>query len=307
MVGFIKGELDILLSTTIIENGLDIPNANTMIVENADRLGLSQLYQLRGRVGRSDRQAYAYLLHQGERSLTENANARLTSLQEFSSLGSGYSLAFRDLQIRGAGDLLGAKQSGTMAAVGYELFTQIIHEEIQFLKAHADGEGKTRAYNDPLEGLAVLPAVDLPVVALIPEHYIEEQAQRLYYYKVMMSARSNEELNECQAELLDRYGQLPAEVGSAFRVMRCRLRAQELGMDKIDGHGGRLAVNFAGTVDVSPRFWSMLQQAYKPAYVSRSQFIWPFTGDALTACETMLKTYQDTWQDLESQRAALGL
>jgi transcription-repair coupling factor (superfamily II helicase) len=151
MVGFIKGEIDVLLSTTIIENGIDIANANTLIVENADRLGLAQLYQLRGRVGRSDRQAYAYFLYSGvldstiseptvkeantqatsyrrrRPTMTEGALARLQALQEFSTLGSGYSLAFRDLQIRGAGELLGAKQSGTMMTVGYELYTQLIN------------------------------------------------------------------------------------------------------------------------------------------------------------------------------------
>jgi len=194
MVAFIKGEIDLLVSTTIVENGLDIPNANTLIVENADMFGLSQLYQLRGRVGRSDRQAYAYLLYQTNKELGENALHRLQALQEFSSLGSGYSLAFRDLQIRGAGDLLGAKQHGAMATVGFELYTQLINEEVAVLKAFADSDGKKKAPDaDPLEGLVPLPTVDLPVSALIPNTYIGDSAQRLFYYKEIMSCRTLDE------------------------------------------------------------------------------------------------------------------
>lgn len=307
MIAFIRGELDILVCTTIVESGLDIPNANTLIVENADRFGLSQLYQLRGRVGRSDRQAYAYFMHQGEQSLTENAMARLTSLQEFSSLGSGYSLAFRDLQIRGAGELLGAKQSGTMASVGYELFVQIIHEEVKFLKSHADGEGQSRVYNDPLEGLAPLPSADLPASAFIPENYINDQGQRLYYYKAIMSSRNEDELGEARQEIIDRYGILPPEVESAFLVMRMRMKARDLQMSKLDGHGGRIAVSFDEAADFPPRLWSLLQKRNKACYLTRGQFIWPFTGDVLAACDNMLETFQVTLDELESQRAALGL
>ncbi|MBS1706201.1 MAG: transcription-repair coupling factor [Armatimonadetes bacterium] len=306
MLAFIHGELDILLSTTIIENGLDIPNANTMIVENADRFGLSQLYQLRGRVGRSDRQAYAYLLYQNETGLTENALARLQSLQEFSSLGAGYSLAVRDLQIRGAGDLLGSKQSGTMATVGYELFVQIINEEIQFLKAHADGDGK-REYNDPLEGLEALPTVDLPVIALIPESYIEDQAQRLYYYKIMMSSRNLDELNAVREEITDRYGIIPTEVSTALGVMSCRIRARELHVDKIEGHGGRLVVTFKDSADYSPRLWSMLTKKNRECYYTRQQFIWPWHGDSLEASFEMLATILSCLQEIEHQRESLGV
>lgn len=303
MLAFIKGEVDILLSTTIVENGLDISNANTLIVENADFLGLSQLYQLRGRVGRSDRQAYAYFLYHSERSLTENASARLQSLQEFSSLGSGYSLAFRDLQIRGAGELLGAKQSGTMATVGYELFAQIIQEEVHFLKAHADGDDE-REYKDPLEGLAPLPTLDLPVHALIPESYVPEQAQRLFYYKLIMSARSQDEVAEVQTEIVDRYGRLPDEVIRALSVMRLRLKARDLAIDKIDGAQGRLAVTFRPDADLSPRLFSLLQKRQRACYVSNRQFIWPFTGGPLVACQTMLDAIATVQAEIEAQREA---
>lgn len=303
---FFNGELDVLLSTTIIENGLDIANANTMIVENADRLGLSQLYQLRGRVGRSDRQAYAYLLYQNEGNLTDNAMARLQSLREFTSLGSGYSLAFRDLQIRGAGELLGAKQSGTMASVGYELFAQIIQEEVQFLKSHADREGTPRGYNDPLEGLQALPTIDIPLTAIIPDQYVEEQAQRLYYYRAMMSSRSDEELDAVADELADRYGKRPAVVENALRLMRCRMRAAELSMKKIDGNGGRLAVEFEDSAEFPPRLWSLLNKTNKQCFVARSQFIWPFVGEALLASEDMLRTFRQALEQLEADRRALS-
>ncbi len=304
MIGFIKGEIDVLLSTTIIENGLDIPNANTMIVDHADRLGMSQLYQLRGRVGRSDRQAYAYFMYAGQGSLTENAMARLEALQDFSHLGSGYSLAFRDLQIRGAGELLGARQSGTMASVGYELFTQIINEEIHFLKTHA--EGGEAEYRDPLERLTPLPTVDLPTNALIPEAYIIDQGQRLYYYQQIMSSRTVERLTEIEVEMSDRYGRPPEEVARIFQVMRVRLVADAVQMEKVDGHGGRLAVSFRESAELPPRLWTLLNKRNRECYLSRQQFIWPFTGDVLTACERMIAAVRETLEQIEAERAALS-
>jgi transcription-repair coupling factor (superfamily II helicase) len=305
MLAFIKGELDVLVSTTIVENGLDIPNANTLIVENADRFGLSQMYQLRGRVGRSDRQAYAYFLYGSHKDLSENAMARLQSLKEFSSLGSGYSLAFRDLQIRGAGELLGAKQHGTMATVGYELYTQLIHEEVQFLKARADGEEQP-VYKDPLEGLTPLPTVDLPVAALVPEHYVKDQGQRLYCYKQMMGARTPEELAAVEVQMADRYGRLPEETARAFEVMRLRMSARDLEIDKIDGQGGRLAVSFVEDASLSPRVFSIMAKKVREAYLSRGQLIWPFTGSPIAACQRMLDTLRFCLEEVEAQRAALS-
>ena len=303
MLAFIKGEVDILLSTTIVESGLDIPNANTLIVENSDFFGLAQLYQLRGRVGRSDRQAYAYLLH-STKVLTDNAFARLQSLQEFSSLGSGYSLAFRDLQIRGAGDLLGAKQSGTIANVGYELFMQIIAEEVQFLKSHADGEG--RDYRDPLEGLHALPTIDLPIAARIPETYVPDQAQRLYCYKQAMSVRSDDDLMNVRNEFVDRYGQLPEEVSNVFAIMSLRLQALELGIEKIDGNGGRLSVQFRDDAEQSPRVFSLLGKRNRECYLTRDKFIWPVAGSPIRVCNDMLNAYGQAVADVIAQREALS-
>jgi len=309
MVGFINGEIDILLSTTIIENGIDISNANTLIVEDADRLGLAQLYQLRGRVGRSDRQAYAYLLYQSGKELTQNALARLQALQEFSTLGSGYSLAFRDLQIRGAGELLGAKQHGAMAAVGYELFTQLINEQVQLLKNSVDGkapQGENEP-KDPLESLAPLPTLELPVVALIPESYIRDQAQRLYYYQRMMSSRDEKSLGEAQSEIEDRYGHPPLPVRTAFEVMSCRMRMRQIGIDKIDGKGGRLAVNFTDKSTIPPRVFSILSRRNRDCYITKEQLIWPFSGDSLDSTKRMLKMFEAAFEELAADRASLGV
>jgi transcription-repair coupling factor (superfamily II helicase) len=308
MLGFIKGEIDILLSTTIIENGIDIPNANTLIVENADRLGLAQLYQLRGRVGRSDRQAYAYLLYQSGKELTENALARLQALQEFSSLGSGYSLAFRDLQIRGAGELLGAKQHGAMAAVGYELFTQLINEQVQLLKNSVDGTLPDGAEpKDPLESLAPLPTLELPVVALIPNTYIRDQAQRLFYYQKIMSSRNLSTLGEVASEIEDRYGHPPDPVRAAFSVMQARMMMRDLGIEKIDGKGGRLAVAFKDRTSISPRVFSILGKKNRDCYLTREQFIWPYSSDPLKATERMLDILLTTIREVEADRATLGV
>ncbi|MEQ1822451.1 MAG: transcription-repair coupling factor [Fimbriimonadaceae bacterium] len=307
MIGFIRGEIDILLSTTIIENGIDIPNANTLIIEDADRLGLSQLYQLRGRVGRSDRQAYAYLLYQSHKDLNEGATQRLHALQEFSSLGSGYSLAFRDLQIRGAGELLGAKQSGAMATVGYELYSQLIEEAVRAIKSGVDGAAeKLGDAVDPMARREPLPMLELPVIALIPDSYIKDQAQRLYYYQQMMAARTPAELGEASAEVEDRYGHPPEPVRNAFAIMHYRMVARDLEIEKIDGMGGRLAVSFKDRTKVPPRAFMLLQRRSRDCYVTRDQLIWPYSGAPINAVETMLRGFKECLAQVEEERAALA-
>lgn len=304
MVGFVRGEVDILVSTTIVENGLDISNANTIIVENADKFGLSQLYQLRGRVGRSDRQAYAYMLY-GNHSMTEGAMARLDALQEFAHLGSGYSLAFRDLQIRGAGDLLGSKQSGQMQAVGYELYTQLIESEVKFLKSVADGEDVPE-FDDPLIGLEPLPTIDLPIHVLIPGDYIQEEAQRLFYYQRIMGARSEESLDEVKAEIEDRYGRLPSSVRNGLSIMRLRLLAQRRGIEKVNGHGGRILVVFRNPDAIPPRLVPMLQQKSVKIFRSGDDLVFPFEGDALHAARESLRMIDEAMTEMDQHRAALA-
>ncbi len=308
MIGFIKGEIDVLLSTTIIENGIDIANANTLIIENADRLGLSQLYQLRGRVGRSDRQAYAYFLYGKDKDLSDGAMARLQALQEFSSLGSGYSLAFRDLQIRGAGELLGAKQSGTMVTVGYELYTQLINEAVAQLKNSVDGKvPDSDDLKDPLASMEPLPQFEVSVVALIPESYIKDQAQRLYYYQRMMTSRDEKTLGEAQSEVEDRYGHPPIEVSQAFTIMALRMRAKQVGFDKIDATQGRLSVGFKDRQSVSPRVFTILAKRNRSAYLTRESYIWPFSGNPLVAIENLMNTFDQANLEIEQARAALGV
>jgi len=304
MIGFIKGEIDVLLSTTIIENGIDISNANTLIVENADRLGLAQLYQLRGRVGRSDRQAYAYLLYSGNRELNEGAVGRLQALQEFSTLGSGYSLAFRDLQIRGAGELLGAKQHGAMAGVGYELFTQLVQEAVHTLKHAIEGKD-VQEVKDPLESLAPLPTLEAPVVALLPDSYVKDQAQRLYCYQRLMGARTHSELTEAQGEIVDRYGKPPEPVANAFEVMDLRLSARDLGFEKIDVGHGRVSVAFRNRAEIPPRIFSILGKRNRECYVTRDSFIWPYSGPPLRAVRIMIEAFESALEQLESERSAL--
>ncbi len=302
MIGFIKGEIDILLSTTIVENGIDIANVNTLLVENADRFGLSQLYQLRGRVGRSDRQAYAYFLYESNKEVQEVAMQRLQALQEFSNLGSGYSLAFRDLQIRGAGELLGAKQHGAMASVGYELYTQLINEQVSLMKALSEGEISKQKLKE-MEGEALspmepLPALDLPISALIPDSYIRDQAQRLYFYQRMMSSRTLDSLNEAREEVSDRYGQFPEEVSNAFSVMSLRIRAQGLHMDKMEARGGRVAVWFRHREKIPPMAFSIMGRKKKDSYLTKENLIWPYTGDPLDAAYRLIKTLEEAIEEV---------
>jgi transcription-repair coupling factor (superfamily II helicase) len=330
MVGFIKGEIDILLSTTIVESGIDISNANTLIIENADRLGLAQLYQLRGRVGRSDRQAYALFLYsramdetimslregqkialddkKNKKTMSENALARLRALQEFSSLGSGYSLAFRDLQIRGAGELLGAKQSGTMVQIGYELYTQLINEAVGALKNSVDGTtGDGEDVHDPLEALTPLPAFEVPVIAMLPDSYIVEQSQRLFYYQQMMSSRDLTRLGEVQSEIEDRYGKSPKPVSSAFSIMALRIQGKEMGIERIDARQGRIACNFRSNANIPPRLFTAIQKRNKDAYLTREAYIWPFIGDPILAIQGMMEAVRATLEEIEASRALLNL
>ena len=206
MFDFISGEIDVLVSTTIIETGLDISNVNTMIIDGADRLGLSQLYQLRGRVGRSNRTAYAFLMYRRDKMLKEIAEKRLHAIKEFTELGSGFKIAMRDLEIRGAGNLLGAEQSGHMEAVGYDLYSKMLNEAVRALK----GEDFSI---DSFET-----TVDMDIDAFIPPEYIRNEIQKLDIYKRIAGIESEEELMDMQEELLDRYGDLPHAVNNLLNI-----------------------------------------------------------------------------------------
>lgn len=206
MFDFISGEIDVLVSTTIIETGLDISNVNTIIIDDADRLGLSQLYQLRGRVGRSNRTAYAFLMYRKDKVLKEVAEKRLHAIKEFTELGSGFKIAMRDLEIRGAGNLLGAEQSGHMEAVGYDLYCKMLNEAVKSLKG------------EEVEEESFETTVDMDMDAFIPSTYIMNEIQKLDVYKRIASIESEDELMDMQEELLDRYGDLPMAVNNLLNI-----------------------------------------------------------------------------------------
>ncbi|NLJ97185.1 MAG: transcription-repair coupling factor, partial [Clostridiales bacterium] len=206
MYDFISGEIDVLVSTTIIETGLDISNVNTMIIDDADRLGLSQLYQLRGRVGRSNRTAYAFLMYRRDKMLKEIAEKRLHAIKEFTELGSGFKIAMRDLEIRGAGNLLGAQQSGHMEAVGYDLYCKMLNEAIKALQGEELDEDNFET------------TVDMDMDAFIPATYIKNEIQKLDIYKRIAGIENEDELMDMQEELVDRYGDLPHAVNNLLNI-----------------------------------------------------------------------------------------
>jgi transcription-repair coupling factor (superfamily II helicase) len=209
MLQFMAREVNVLVCSTIIESGLDIPNANTIIINRADHFGLAQLYQLRGRVGRSHERAYAYLMIPGEHTITKDAQKRLRVLQELDDLGGGFRLAAHDLEIRGAGNLLGKQQSGKIAAVGFELYTQMMEEAVQELR----GQRRT---------VDVEPEIQLGFPAYLPDTYIPDENQRLVFYRRLASVRGSAELADIADELRERYGRIPPLVDSFLRVMDLR-------------------------------------------------------------------------------------
>jgi len=261
MLQFVNGEVDILVSTTIIENGLDIPNVNTIIVNNADRFGLAQLYQLRGRVGRSAHQAYAYFLYQPHRQLTEVARSRLEAIREFSHLGSGLQLAMRDLEIRGAGNLLGHQQHGFIAAVGFETYCEILHEAV------AQRRGQ------PPPPLEAPPVLDLRVSAFITSDYIKGASQKIAFYQRLAAAQTVDEVDAIADELRDRFGPLPAEAVSLLDLTRVRVLAAAKGVQKVALEQRRL------TLEMGPRF-TLSEQAL-PALTSITGGDFRFTQGAV--------------------------
>jgi transcription-repair coupling factor (superfamily II helicase) len=215
MLEFVEGKYDVLVCTTIIESGLDIPNANTLIVNRADRFGLAQLYQLRGRVGRSERQAYTYLIVPDEETLSGDARKRLEALYDFSELGSGFRIARYDLEIRGAGNLLGTSQSGQIRAVGYDLYMDYLTRAIRELKGEEVVE-------------EVDPEIHFEMPAYLPQPYIEDSAQRLSFYKRLASAPDHDEVERIRRELEDRYGPPPPEAMTLFGLIEIKVRLRRL-------------------------------------------------------------------------------
>ena len=239
MVKFITGQADVLVSTAIVESGLDIPASNTIIVNRADRFGLAQLYQLRGRVGRERQQAYCYLLVPTDGRVDEQAQKRLRVLQELTELGSGFKLALRDLEIRGAGNLLGAQQHGHIAAVGYDLYSKLLAEAVRELGGQP-------------HVATVEPQVSAPVEGFLPEDYVPEVNQRLALYKRLAGATDEDTLADIRAELADRFGPLPTETEQLLDIVRIRLAAKRLALEKVEIGEARALLTFAPTTPVPP-------------------------------------------------------
>jgi len=248
MLDFVAKKFDVLLATTIVENGLDIPNANTIIINRADRYGLSQLYQLRGRVGRSDRPAYAYLLIPPEDNLSPVAKKRLAAIKEFSDLGSGFRVAALDLEIRGAGNLLGGEQSGHIEAVGFEMYMKLLEQTVRELKGE-ELEDDLRA------------TVNLRVDLRIDGSYVQDMNQRLMLYRKVAAARREEEIDRVLEEAADRYGPLPDSVLNLADYGRIRVMADRLGIDAIDREGHTVVLKFRPQAKVDPvRLVSLVRQ-----------------------------------------------
>jgi transcription-repair coupling factor (superfamily II helicase) len=247
MVDFVAHRFDVLVATTIVENGLDISNANTIVINRADRYGLSQLYQLRGRVGRGDRRAYAYLLIPAEQTLTPVARKRLAAIREFSDLGSGFRIAALDLEIRGAGNLLGGQQSGHIEAVGFDMYTRLLEETIRELKGE-ELEDDRRA------------AVNLRLDLRVDDQYVPDMNQRLMVYRRLASVRSLEEVTAIMAELQDRYGEPPPSVENLAEFARIRLLADQLGMESLDREGHVVVMRFRQDARVDPAALARLLQ-----------------------------------------------
>ncbi|HEY3064231.1 MAG TPA: transcription-repair coupling factor [Methylomirabilota bacterium] len=277
MVKFVTGQADVLVSTAIVESGLDIPASNTIVVNRADRFGLAQLYQLRGRVGRERQQAYAYLLVPADGRVDEQAQRRLRVLQELTELGSGFKLALRDLEIRGAGNLLGAQQHGHIAAVGYDLYSKLLAEAVRELR----GQPSTAVVD---------PVVSVNVEGYLPEDYVPEVNQRLALYKRLAAADSDAVVADLRAELADRFGPLPAEAEQLLDTVRIRVAARALGVEKIEAGDGKALVTFAPVTPVEPdRLVRAIQESRGRMRMKREFTIeatiargdWPVVRDAL--------------------------
>ena len=257
---FLRQEADVLLCTTIIESGIDMPNVNTILVHRADALGLAQLYQLRGRVGRSPRRAYAYLLVPTQvGSLSPDAQKRLEAIQDLSELGAGFRLANLDLEIRGAGDLLGSEQSGNLRSVGYETYMEMLEQTIDELRG--------QAHEDWID-----PEIKLPVVGRLPDDYVADVSQRLVLYKRLSSARDENEVVQIRDELMDRYGRLPSEAENLVEVIRLKIAARRLGIVRIEISRGELVLQVAPKSQIDPdRLVRLLSQARSGIRVTPEQ------------------------------------
>jgi transcription-repair coupling factor (superfamily II helicase) len=239
MLDFLNKKYDCLISTMIIESGIDIPSVNTILVNRADTLGLSQLYQIRGRVGRSSERAYAYLLVPKGKKLTKKSRMRLRAIEEFADLGSGFNIAMRDMEIRGAGNLVGAQQHGFIAAVGFDLYCRLLDEAMRELKGES--------VPDTPE-----PDVKIAVSAYIPDEYVPDADQKMDFYQRLANAYRIVDLLEIQEEMEDRFGRMPQPARSLMRIMEIKVMARQLGLETVQLEKNRFRLTFPQTRQVSP-------------------------------------------------------
>lgn len=250
MYDFVNGDIDVLVSTTIIETGLDIPNANTIIIHDAERMGLSQLYQLRGRVGRSNRMAYAFLMYSRNKMLTEVAEKRLGAIRDFTELGSGVKIAMRDLEIRGTGNLLGAQQSGHLEAVGYDLYCKMLNQAIEVLKGETPEEDfETK--------------IDLMCDAFVPASYIKNETLKMDIYKRIAGIETNEEYEDMQDELIDRFGDIPSQVENLLQVVLLKAAAHKVYITEISGTKDKMKIMMWNQAKIDVERIPILVREYK--------------------------------------------
>ena len=267
IMDFIYGEFDVLVSTTIVENGIDIPNANTIIVDNAQNFGLSDLHQLRGRVGRSNQKGYCYLLSPPDELLSSDARRRLRAIEEFSDLGSGFNIAMQDLDIRGAGNLLGTEQSGFIADIGFETYQKIMNEAVAELRAEGlHVPGLSDGEQEVVEQMRFIDDahIDIEVEAALPDAYVSQQAERLKLYRELDSTKDEEALQAFESRLADRFGPLPRAAKELLNVVRLRWEAIRLGMERVKVKNGLMIVHFVGEENSpfykSEAFMTLLQR-----------------------------------------------
>lgn len=239
---FLSRKFDVLVTTKIIESGLDIPNANTIIINRADRFGLAELYQLRGRVGRTNKQAYAYLLVPSLKTITRDAIQRIQALEEFTELGSGFSLSMRDLEIRGSGNLLGTEQSGFINAVGFDMYMKILEEAVREIKEQEFAQVLNIAFD--AEDYGVETTLDVYFNYTIPEDFISDQEIRLNFYSRIFSANDAKQIDEISYEMRDQFGELPTSVNYLFEIAKIRILAAKAFFERVEVHKNKLALAF---------------------------------------------------------------
>ena len=302
IMDFIYGEFDVLVSTTIVENGIDIPNANTIIVNNAQNFGLSDLHQLRGRVGRSNQKAYCYLLSPPDELLSSDARRRLRAIEEFSDLGSGFNIAMQDLDIRGAGNLLGAEQSGFVADIGFETYQKIMNEAVAELRAEGlNVPGLSDGEQGVVEQMRFIDDahIDIEVEAALPDDYVSQQAERLKLYRELDSTKDEEALQAFESRLADRFGPLPRAAKELLNVVRLRWEAIRLGMERVKVKNGLMIVHFVGEENSpyykSETFMALLQRVTRHP----DRFVLKQHNNRLAMTVRNVKDVEDAYKTLQ--------